>query len=274
MSNSRPVLLILGSGPNIGQHVARSFTEKGYKVALASRTPKEADNTTDQLRISSDLSDPNAVIDVFTKVKASLGLPSVVIYNGKSNSLILRKNPNQALLLTNPKSRRANPKRCKASTLSPFGQLHSRHEHQYNQRLRRRATSRSSLRPTPRGCLENIHLHGQRIEHDDHSTTTRFGCRQVSDGTHHSISRQGLRRPRIQVCHFQFLDTNICSVVEIDQYNRFYYADERKADGSPAVNGVDGEAHGKLYVQLAEDKAQGPWQQTFVKGMGYKSFPV
>ncbi len=38
--------------------------------------------------------------------------------------------------------------------------------------------------------------------------------------------------------------------------------------------GVDGEAHGKLYVALAEGKEQGPWQQTFVKGVGYKKFPV
>ncbi len=55
--------------------------------------------------------------------------------------------------------------------------------------------------------------------------------------------------------------------------NRFYYGDERKADGSAAM-GVDGEAHGKLYVALAEGKEQGPWQQTFVKGVGYKKFPV
>lgn len=53
---------------------------------------------------------------------------------------------------------------------------------------------------------------------------------------------------------------------------RFYYSDERKADGSPAYSAVDGAAHGELYVQLAEGKSQGPWLQTFVKGVGYKSF--
>lgn len=35
---------------------------------------------------------------------------------------------------------------------------------------------------------------------------------------------------------------------------------------------IDGEAHGKFYVELAESKVQGPWQQTFVKGLGYKDF--
>ena len=53
---------------------------------------------------------------------------------------------------------------------------------------------------------------------------------------------------------------------------RFYYADERKADGSPAYSGISGEAHGKFYLQLAEGKEQGPWQQTFVGGVGYKQF--
>ncbi|KAG3192182.1 hypothetical protein PC129_g25057, partial [Phytophthora cactorum] len=52
----------------------------------------------------------------------------------------------------------------------------------------------------------------------------------------------------------------------------FYYADERKADGSSAGQAVDGDAHAKLYVGLAEGEAQGPWQQTFVKGAGYTKF--
>ena len=85
MPSTSPVILILGSGPNIGRHVAQAFSAKGYKVALASRRLKE-ESTTDQVSISSDLSDPDAVIGVFAKVKASLGLPSVVIYNGESVS--------------------------------------------------------------------------------------------------------------------------------------------------------------------------------------------
>jgi hypothetical protein len=52
---------------------------------------------------------------------------------------------------------------------------------------------------------------------------------------------------------------------------RFYYGDERKADGT-AIYRVDGEAHAKLYWGLAEAKMQGPWMQTFVKGLGYKKF--
>jgi hypothetical protein len=53
---------------------------------------------------------------------------------------------------------------------------------------------------------------------------------------------------------------------------RFYYADERKADGSSIAREISGEAHAALYVSLAGDLTQGPWQQTFVKGVGYKQF--
>ena len=53
---------------------------------------------------------------------------------------------------------------------------------------------------------------------------------------------------------------------------RFYYGDQRKADGAAVYNAIDGDAHAKLYLNLAEGKVQGPWQQTFVSGVGYKDF--
>lgn len=83
MTSTSPVILILGSGPNIGRHVARAFAAKGYKVALASRSLKEENSNADQVHISADLSDPHSVKGIFSKVEATLGLPSVVVYNGK-----------------------------------------------------------------------------------------------------------------------------------------------------------------------------------------------
>lgn len=52
---------------------------------------------------------------------------------------------------------------------------------------------------------------------------------------------------------------------------RFYYADERKPDGSPKFQ-IDSDAHASLYWDLAHGERQGPWMQTFVSGVGYKSF--
>lgn len=52
---------------------------------------------------------------------------------------------------------------------------------------------------------------------------------------------------------------------------RFYYADERKANGT-AKYMVDGDAHAKLFQGLAEEETQGSWHQTFVMGKGYQKF--
>lgn len=83
MSTS-PIILILGAGPNIGQAVAKTFASKGYKVALAARSLREADSTENQLNIKSDFANPDDVVNAFTRVKKELGIPSVVVYNGKS----------------------------------------------------------------------------------------------------------------------------------------------------------------------------------------------
>ena len=84
MPGTSPVILILGAGPNIGQAVTRTFASKGYKVAIASRSLREADSTDDQLNIASDFSNPDDVVNAFTKVRKALGIPSVVVYNGRS----------------------------------------------------------------------------------------------------------------------------------------------------------------------------------------------
>lgn len=82
MSNVSPIILILGAGPNVGQHVADEFAAKGYKIALVSRKVTGTD-TKNQINISADLSDPDSVSGVFSKVEAALGVPSVVVYNGE-----------------------------------------------------------------------------------------------------------------------------------------------------------------------------------------------
>ena len=84
MPGSSPVILILGAGPNLGQAIARAFASKGCKIALAARSLKEADSTDDQLNITSDFANPDDVVSAFTRVKKALGIPSVVVYNGKS----------------------------------------------------------------------------------------------------------------------------------------------------------------------------------------------
>jgi NAD(P)-dependent dehydrogenase (short-subunit alcohol dehydrogenase family) len=86
MPGTSPIILILGAGPNIGQAVARTFASKGYKVALAARSLNEADSTDNQLSITSDFSNYNDVVNAFEKVNKVFGIPSVVVYNGRSGT--------------------------------------------------------------------------------------------------------------------------------------------------------------------------------------------
>jgi short-subunit dehydrogenase len=81
-----PILLILGAGPRIGKSVSSAFAAKGYKIALVARSLDEEASTPNQLNIKADLANPQSLSSIFTKVKVYLGLPSVVLYNGKSSS--------------------------------------------------------------------------------------------------------------------------------------------------------------------------------------------
>lgn len=85
MTTTSPVIFILGAGPRIGASVAKAFAAKGYKVALASRKASEANNTANEIHIQSDLADPGTVVNAFSRVRESLGIPSVVVYNGVYN---------------------------------------------------------------------------------------------------------------------------------------------------------------------------------------------
>jgi NAD(P)-dependent dehydrogenase (short-subunit alcohol dehydrogenase family) len=107
MSARSPVALILGAGSNVGDHVGRAFAAKGYKIALAARSVKEEDSTSDKLLVRGDFADPESITSIFTKVQSQLGVPHVVIYNGMYYAFasIHKLTINQPLLLTSLEQR-------------------------------------------------------------------------------------------------------------------------------------------------------------------------
>lgn len=58
---------------------------------------------------------------------------------------------------------------------------------------------------------------------------------------------------------------------EVLTTDRFYYADERQANGGPTIP-VSGPAAAEAYIELAEKEEQGPWNYTFMEGKGYVEF--
>lgn len=83
MASSKPLLLLLGSGSNIGQAVAKKFLAGGYHVASAARSLTDRKISNQEWSYKADLSDTSAVEDLFAKVSKDIGIPNVVIYNGK-----------------------------------------------------------------------------------------------------------------------------------------------------------------------------------------------
>ncbi|EED15807.1 short-chain dehydrogenase, putative [Talaromyces stipitatus ATCC 10500] len=230
MASTSPVILILGSGPNVGHHVAQAFVAKGYKIALASRSVKEEDKNADLVRISADLSDPHCVKGIFSKVEASLGLPSVVVYNASAGA------PN-------------NPEEPLSIPLADFSRdLHVN-------------TTSAFV------AAQHAALSFERLP-DHRSKTFIYTGNILNETTIASLLDGGVGKSA--TAHI----IRSAAAAYSNKGFKFYYADERKADGTPVYSKISGEAHGKFYVELAEHKSQGPWQQTFVEDVGYKHFPT
>jgi len=227
MPGTSPVILILGAGPNIGQAVARTFASKGYKVALAARSLREADSTDNQLNITSDFANPDDVVNAFTRVKKVLGIPSVVVYNAAAWTPSPPNDPFAIPLAAFKRDMTIN-------TTSAFV-----------------AAQQAALgfAELPADAARTFFFTGNIL---NVAALPSF----MDAGTGKSAS-----------AHMMMA----AAAAYKDRGFKFYYTDERKADGT-AIFKVDGEAHGKLFWELAEAKTQGPWMQTFVKGVGYKTF--
>ncbi|KAK1570063.1 uncharacterized protein LY79DRAFT_570613 [Colletotrichum navitas] len=227
MLGSPPVALILGAGPKVGLPAASAFRSKGYKVAIAARSLEEADSTNEQLNIRSDFSNPDDVINTFTKVKGELGIPSVVVYNAG------------------------------AATFSPAGDPFSIPLEAFKRDMTINNTSVFVAAQQAVLCFAELPADTQKTFFFTGNILNVVPLPQfLESGAGKSASAHMMMAAASEYKEKGF---------------RFYYVDERKADGSAAFR-IDGEAHSKLFLELAEGKTQGPWLQTFVKGTGYKDF--
>jgi len=226
MASASPVVLILGAGPNIGQHVARAFAAKGYRVAVASR---KATGAADQLHIPSDFSSASAVTATFAKVKEALGIPSVVVYNVATVTPNPPKDPFALSVSDFTKDLTVN-------TISTF----------------------AAAQAAVQGFAQLPESASRTFIYTGNIMNANYIIPPIMDlGVGKSASAHLIQT---------------ASAAYKEKGYKFYYADERFADGAPVYGALDGEAAGKHYVELSEGKTQGPWQQTFVKGAGYKSF--
>jgi len=80
--STKPVALILGSGPRVGAAVAKKLASDGYAVALASRKGTDSRSEEGVLSCKADFAHVSSIKAVFDKVKTELGnSPTLVVYN-------------------------------------------------------------------------------------------------------------------------------------------------------------------------------------------------
>lgn len=76
------VILVLSASPNVGLHIIKHFSAAGYKTAGVSRNPSSKLKVATDLALAGDFADLGCIKGIFEEVKAKLGAPSIVVYNG------------------------------------------------------------------------------------------------------------------------------------------------------------------------------------------------
>ncbi len=86
MSEEEPIALVTGAGRGIGRSVARCLSERGHRVAIASRSRDELEHVAawlpgPTLVVPTDVTDPAAVEAMFTAVEEHWGPVDVLVTN-------------------------------------------------------------------------------------------------------------------------------------------------------------------------------------------------
>ncbi|RYP05200.1 hypothetical protein DL764_003980 [Monosporascus ibericus] len=237
---SAPIVLILGSGANIGAAVASRFDKLGYQVALVSRQGSDGDAPTrtpeGYLKIRADLADAEAYAGIYSSVREALGgVPSVVVFNAAS--------------LTPA----AEPGNMFSVPLDGF-------QRDFD----------LSVKGAFVAAREAYRLWSSESEANDGGVKKQFIM------TGNKLARSILPNPNFTTLGLAKSASaywiGLADKLYREKGFRFFVADQRVAGGSPAGNNADAEAHAELFTRLARDPEPWPFYITFVDGTKYEKF--
>lgn len=90
---SHKVLLLYGSGANVGACILKKFAANGWKTAAVVRTMKEEYKNSADLVVQSDFADASAIQEIYGEVERKLGTPNCVVYNGTDRKCLRELTP-------------------------------------------------------------------------------------------------------------------------------------------------------------------------------------
>jgi len=231
--SSKPVLLLLGAGPRVGTAIAKKFASNGYQVATVSRKGTGSKTAEGYLSLQADLSQPDSVPSLFDQVKEHFNAAPTVVVY---NAGFYASPPDAKDPFS--LSLDALKSDLDGNVVTPFAAA------------KEAVKGWASLPPTAKKTF--------------------------------IYTGNGLNTMVVPVAYMMSLGAGKSAAAywigAVDQLKpvegaRFYYADERFADGQVKGTALDGGAHGEFYFDLAEGNAgEVPWQATFVKDKGYVKF--
>jgi hypothetical protein len=229
---ARPVALILGAGPNIGAAVAKKFSSAGYSVAVVSRNGTGAATAEGFWSLKADFSDPDAIPGIFSAVKTQFKAGPTVVVY---NAAVRATPPVENDIFSfKPKELTET---LNVNTITPYIAAQQAVE------------AWKELDPeTKKTFIYTGNIMNVKILPIPALITLGMGK---------SASASWL---------------GLADSLYSQKGMRFFYADERKEDGSLKGMAIDGEAHADFYADLAAHAGTVPWSATFVKGKGYVKF--
>ncbi|KAH4954096.1 hypothetical protein HBI78_230480 [Parastagonospora nodorum] len=231
-TNMATVVLILGSGPRVGASVAQTFKESGYSVALASR--KGSNSVTDDgyFSIKADLASPASILGVFSTIKSKFGAAPSVVIYNAA-ALTPPSDPSSVLSV----STEAVTKDLNINVVSPYVAAQQ---------------AIAAWETLPQDAKKTF-IYTGNVLNELIVPIPMFLTLGIGKAA--SAYWVGLADTLYKARGY-----------------RFFYADERHPDGKNKGMAFDGPAHGEYYHELAQHPDGVPWQATFVKGQGYRSF--
>lgn len=107
MTIMKKTIYIIGAGPGLGNHIAKKFGKKDFRVVLMARNEKSLENYKiefEKMNIETyiypvDVSKDSSFIEAMNNVQLKVGTPNVVVYNVGITTLDEKVYINSSLLL-------------------------------------------------------------------------------------------------------------------------------------------------------------------------------